>query len=270
MLCQWQKVLTKRIIMKSNINNLVAELKKFEYSKNDDKIGYEQHSYNGFLGMEGSEAYYNHLEELYSKYFDNIRENVENLLFNDKCSLLVYLNDKIILFDSIKSDYELKNYMDWDSYIISCEKHYSENIKNNPGARNEYQTAKFFKEMSGTQLYFIEKAIDELQQLYSNYNNENNIIEIPEKNLSIKSNSLSEYVDDYFLRYSDCDTLTNKDLEFIFGKTRPTIDKWKENGKFIEISENGKRPILYSKEVVKNNIKNGILPHRLTDIERKL
>ncbi|NDV78760.1 hypothetical protein [Dysgonomonas sp. 511] len=251
--------------------NLVTELKRVEFSTSDDKISFEQHSYNGFLGIQGSEAYYNHLENLYNEYVDNIRENVDNLLFNDRCSLLAYLNDKIILFDNVKLDYELKNYMDWNSYIISCEKHYKENIKNNLGAKNEYQTAKFFKEMTDVQMSFIEKAIKEMNDLYNNYNDGGGktTVEKPKESLSTQNKSLSEYVDDYFSRYSDGDTLTNKDLAYIFDISRPTIDEWKEQGKFIEISEMGKRPILYSKEDVKNNIKNGILTDRLTDINKR-
>lgn len=249
--------------------NLVSELMRVEYSDSNDKVGYEDHFYNGFLGIQGSEAYYNHLDRLYNDYFEKLRENVDSLLFGDKSSILIYLNDKIILFNSVKSNYNEKNYMDWGAYILSCEKHYSENIRSNQGAKNEYNIAKFFKEMSGTQLYFIEKGINDLQQLFNNYNTETNITDIPKKNSPAKNNSLSEYINDYFSRYSDSDTLTNKDLVFIFDITRPTIDEWKTLGKFTEISENGKRPILYSKEDVKNNIKNGVLPHRLTDIEKK-
>lgn len=265
---QWLKTLIKARKMKNK--NLVTELKRVEFSTSDDKISFEQHSYNGFLGIQGSEAYYNHLENLYNEYFDNIREKVENLLFNDKCSLLAYLNDKIKIFDNIKLEYKLKNYMDWNSYIISCEKHYKENIKNNSGAKNEYQTAKFFKEMTDVQISFIEKAIKEINDLYNNYNDGDGktTVEKPKENLSPQNKSLSEYVDDYFSRYSDGDTLTNKDLAYIFHITRPTIDAWKVQGKFTQIYKEGERRILYSKGDVKNNIKNGILPQRLTDIKK--
>lgn len=249
--------------------NLVSELMRVEYSDSNDKVGYEDHSYNGFLGIQGCEAYYNHLDRLYNGYFEKLRENVDSLLFCDKSSILIYLNDKIMLFNSVKSNYNEKHYMDWGAYILSCEKHYSANIRSNQGAKNEYNIAKFFKEMAGTQLYFIEKGINDLQQLFNNYNTENNIVDTPKKNLFTKSNSISEYVDDYFSRYSEKDRLENKDLAFIFDITRPTIDEWKSQGKFTEISEKGKRPILYSKEDVKNSIKNGVLPHRLTDIERR-
>ncbi len=248
--------------------NLVSELMRVEYSDSNDKVGYENHSYNGFLGMQGCEAYYNHLDKLYNDYFEKLRENIETLLFSDKGSILVYLNDKIMLFNSLQSNYNEKNYMDWAAYILSCEKYYSESIRSNQGAKNEYNTAKFFKEMSSTQSYFIEKGINDLQLLLDNYNTEKQIVDISNKDVFVKNNSLSKYVDNYFSRYSDSDTLTNKDLEFIFNITRPTIDKWKVQGKFIQISEEGKRPILYSKEDVKNKIKNGVLTHRLTDINK--
>lgn len=77
MLYQWLKTLIKTRKMK-NVN-LVSELMRVEYSDSNDKVGYEDHSYNGFLGIQGSEAYYNHLDRLYNDYFEKLRENVDSL-----------------------------------------------------------------------------------------------------------------------------------------------------------------------------------------------
>lgn len=249
-------------------NNLELELRKVEFSVPNDKIPFEQHSYNGILGSEGVDVYYRLLDDLYVSYFAELRLNIDSIITNQNNQLNNFLNSKILLFNDIRDDYFLKNYLDYNSLISG----YEQDIKvgnSNPNLKNEYDTIKFYAEMSSIQLSFIKKSINNLQQLYNNYNTEDNTANAPKKNLSTKSNSLSEYVDAYFSKYSDSDTLNNKDLEFIFDITRPTIDEWKSQGKFIEISKKGKRPILYSKEDVKNNIKNGVLPHRLTDIERK-
>lgn len=266
MLFQWLKALIKTRKMKNN--NLELELRKVEFSAPNDKISFEEHTYNSIFGSQGVDVYYKHLDDLYMSYFSELRSNIDSLITNQNNQLNNFINSKILLFNNIRDDYFLKNYLDYNSLIGN----YERDIKagnNNPNLKNEYNTVKFYAEMSSIQLSFIEKAIDELQQLHNNYNAENNITDVSKKNISTKNNSLSEYVDGYFLRYSVDDTLTNKDLEFIFDITRPTIDEWKTQGKFIEISEKGKRPILYFKEDVKNSIKNGVLPHRLTDIAKK-
>lgn len=262
MLCQWLRILIKGKLMKNN--SLELELRKVEFSTPNDKTPFEQHSYNGVLGSQGVDVYYKHLDDLYTCYFVELRSNIDTFIANQNNQLNNFINSKVLLFNGIRDDYFLKNYLDYNSLIDG----YEQDIKagnNNSNLKNEYSTVKFYAEMSSIQLSFIEKAIDGLQQLFNNYNVEKKTTDIPKK----KSNSLSEYLDDYFSRYSNDDTLTNKDLEFIFDITRPTIDEWKAQGKFTEISEKGKRPILYSKDDVKNSIKNGVLPHRLTDIERK-
>lgn len=264
MLCRWLKTLIKTSEMENN--RLELELRRVEFSVPNDKMVFEKHSYNGVLGSQGVDVYYKYLDDLYTSYFIELRSNIDNLVTNQNSQLNNFINSKLLLFNDIKDDFSLKNYLDYNSLISN----YEQEIKvgnNNPNLKNEYYTVKFYAEMSSIQLSFIEKAIDELQQLYNNYNQQNDIVDTSTKNLSTINNSVSEYIDDYFSRYSEKDTLENKDLAFIFNITRPTIDEWKEQGKFIEISDKGKRPILYSKEDVKNSIKNGILPQRLVDIK---
>lgn len=248
-------------------NNLELELRRVEFSTPNDKVSFERHSYNGVWGSQGVDVYYKLLDDLYISYFSELRLNIDNLISNQNNRLNEFINSKILLFNDIRDDYFLKNYLDYNSLING----YEQDIKrgnNNPNLKNEYSTIKFYAEMSFTQLSFIEKAIDELEKTYTIYNSEKEPAKT-KASTSVRDWSISEYVDNYFATYSDNDTLTNYDLERIFGKTRPTINEWKSQGRFIEVSEKGKRPILYSKEDVKNNIKSGVLPHRLTDIELK-
>lgn len=74
------------------------------------------------------------------------------------------------------------------------------------------------------------------------------------------------YVDDYFNQYTDKDILTNKDLETIFNINRVTIINWRKKGKLEKVSDDDKRPILYSKADIVNKVKDGVLPKRLNSI----
>lgn len=265
MLYQWLRTSIKTRKMKNN--NLELELRKVEFSVPNDKIPFEQHSYNGILGSEGVDVYYRLLDNLYVSYFAELRLNIDSIITNQNNQLNNFLNSKILLFNDIRDDYFLKNYLDYNSLISG----YEQDIKagnNNPNLKNEYDTVKFFAEMSSMQLSFIEKAIDELEKIYKIYNSENEPIKTKTP-INIRDWSIPEYVDNYFVVYSDKDTLTNYDLERIFGKTRMTINNWKNEGRLTQVSEENKRPILYSKDDVKNSIKNGVLPHRLTDIKNK-
>lgn len=248
-------------------NRLELELRRVEFSAPNDKISFEEHTYNSILGSQGVDVYYKHLDDLYTSYFIELRSNIDNLITNKNSQLNNFINSKILLFNEIRDDYFLKNYLDYNSLING----YQQDIErgnNNPNLKNEYNTVKFYAEMSSIQLSFIEKAINEVEKIYNIYNSEKEPVKtkVP---TSVRDWSISEYVDNYFAVYSDKDTLTNYDLERIFGRTRMTINNWKNEGRLTQISEEGKRPILYSKEDVKNSIKNGVLTHRLTDIEKK-
>ena len=248
-------------------NRLELELRRVEFSTPNDKISFEEHTYNSILGSQGVDVYYKHLDDLYTSYFIELRSNIDSFITNQNNQLNNFINSKILLFNDIRDDYFLKNYLDYNSLING----YEQDIKagnNNLNLKNEYNTVEFYAEMSSIQLSFIEKAIDELEKIYKIYNPENEPIKIKTPT-SIKDWSIPEYVENYFAVYSDKDTLTNYDLERIFGKTRMTINNWKNEGRLTQVSEKNKRPILYSKEDVKNSIKNGVLPHRLTDIERR-
>ena len=224
-------------------NNLEIELKRVERSASDDKISYEKHSYNGFLGIQDYEAYHNHLDSLYYGYFGKLRDNIDNLLINSRDNLLRYLQDKITLFNTIKSDFEIKNLIDfWNNYIKSSEKYHSEAIKNNIGAKNEYNTAKFFKRMEETQLYFIEKGIDELNQIYNIYNPNSESQKITQEQIDKEtwSNTLSEYGE----------IINTFDLAKIFKRDEATIRRWVKKGAITPIDKN-KRPMQFIKDEIK-------------------
>lgn len=222
--------------------NLETELYRVEFSNSNDKIGYEEHSYNGFYGAQDDETYYNHLDKLYIDYFNNVRANIESLLINNRTDLLRYLQDKIILFDSIKANFKEKSYMDWDSYIYSSEKYYSDAIKTNIGAKNEYNTAKFFKRMSDTQLLFIEKCITELNQIYNIYDPNSSSQKITQEQIEKDTwdNTLSEYGD----------IVNTFDLAKIFDKDETTIRRWAREGVLTPIDKK-KRPMQFKKDDIK-------------------
>ena len=254
-------------------NNLEFELRKFEMSQWDDKKNYEKHTYNGFLGIEGYDAFHRYLDELYHNYFSDLRIKIDNLIMSNNNNLILkYLEDKKNIFNTIKDDFELKSNLDyWNNYIVRCETVDAQILERSHGARNEYTTVKFFREMINTQLYFIEKGIDELKLLHETYGdgetnpNKQNTTQKPLQQNSIKEKF--HYVDEYFNQYTDKDILINKDIEYIFDIDRATVINWRKKGKLVQISEDNKRPILYSKSDIIDRIKDGVLPHRLTSIK---
>lgn len=224
-------------------NNLELELKRIEYSDSNDKISFEHHSYNRFSGLEDCEVYNKHLDRIYNDYFAHLRINTDNLLINNRADLLKYLQDKTTLFNSIKLSFETKNLLTfWDNYIKSCEKYFTNNIQNNVGAKNEYYTAQFFKRMSETQLHYIEKAIDELNQIYNIYNPNSEPQKISQEQIDkeIWDNTLSEYGD----------ILNTFDLAKIFNKDEATIRRWARQGIVTPIDKQ-KRPMQFIKDEIK-------------------
>lgn len=222
--------------------NLETELRRVEFSNPNDKVGYEQHSYNSFYGSQDDEAYYNHLDQLYNDYFSNLRTNIENLLINSRENLLRYLRDKIVLFNSIKDNFIEKNYMDWGSYTANSEIYYSDAIKTNLGARNEYNTAKFFKRMSDTQLRFIEKSITELNKIHEIYNPNSEPQKITTEQIEKDTwvNTLAEYGD----------IVDTFDLAKIFDREETTIRRWVREGVITPIDKQ-KRPMQFKKDDIK-------------------
>lgn len=249
------------------INSIEFELRRFELSQSNDKINYEKHSYNGFLGIEGRDAYFKYLEGLYNNYFVDLRMKIDNLIINNNNDLLLkFLKDRINLFNDIKNDFELKSTPDfWNSYIIRCQTVDAPILQRSQAARNEYGTVKFFIEMIGTQFYFIEKAINDLNLLHNTYD------EVKEKsnrqNTSQKlQQNRASHIDEYFEKHFANKDITNKEIALMFDITRPTIQEWREQGKIIMISEQGKRPIIYSKEKLIEDLKDGTIKDRLKNI----
>lgn len=224
------------------MNNLETELRRIEFSNPDDRIGYEKHSYNGFKGIHGSESYCIHLDKFYSDYLSQLNENIETLLINDRDSLLKFLSHKITLFANIKADFETKNYINWNDHLRSQEKYFSDALKNNSHAKNEYETVRFFKEMTDTQLYFINKIIDELQQTYNSYNPNSEPQKISHEQIDKETwaNTLSDYRD----------ILNTFDLAKIFKNDATTIRRWVKEGVLTPIDRN-KRPMQFKKDDIK-------------------
>lgn len=224
------------------MNNLETELRKVEFSTPNDNISYEQHSYNGFTGMQGSESYYIYLDKLYNEYASTLNLNIVNLLTNNKNNLLNYLSDKTSLFNTIKVDFKDKNYMDWDSYLKSRETYDKNTLKSNTNAKNEYNTVKFFKEITDIQLYFINKIIGELQRIYNSYNPNAEPQRVSPDQIEKETwdNTLSNYGD----------IINTFDLAKIFGRAETTITRWVREGVITPIDKK-KRPMQFKKDDIK-------------------
>jgi hypothetical protein len=127
------------------------------------------------------------------------------------------------------------------------------------GIKNDCGTLKFFKEMSGTQFFFIEKGIEELTKIYATYNAPSRQSRIPQPEQQVKKS----HIDDYFEKHFTDKEITNGDIAKMFGITRPTIQEWREKGKLIQISADKKRPIIYDKEKLIEYLKDGIIKDKL-------
>ena len=258
-------------------NNLELELRRYEPSAWNDKITYEKHYYNGFSGMEGEEAYQRYLQGIYNVYFIELRKDIDTLaLSNSIDTLLKFLQTKIDLFKDIndKEGNESTRWVDYESFknqIIRDETVDRDIVQRIEGAKNDYNTMKFFVRMIGTQLYFIEKGIDELNKIYVNYSPSTHINDIPQSEPKPKAQPKPQpnqnFIDEYFEKHFANKDITNKEIMLMFDITRPTIQDWREKGKLIQISDEGERPIKYSKEKLIENLKDGIIKDRLVNIQ---
>ena len=252
--------------MKSN--NLELALRRFEISPQDDSVSYDGHYCNGFSGAESSEAYYLHLERLYNDYFIEFRSNVESRIFQDKNITLQIIQSQITLFTEIKGEFELKSTLDcW----ISNRERFNRDMQQNSNEyvlwrkfKNQRDTVDFFIEMINTQSHFIDKAIDEIQQIYDRFVADATPTTPP---TTLKSQHPRNDVDEYFEKHFANKEITNKEIELMFGIRRPTIQSWREvQGKLIQTSDEGKRPITYDKQKLIEYIKDGVIKERLKNI----
>lgn len=242
-------------------NKFERELTRIEFSEPTDNKTYLEHSYNGFTGEEGSDAFFEYLDELYNSYRLQLSEETNTMNSKD---LKTSLNKRIKEFEATQEQFEERNHLRFEPMLELYEDE-MRNGNDNDSLKEEYLIVKFYSQMKNTQQYFITKTIEHLEKLLPTTISTESTIEIQIQEEAPQDISFNDYIDDYFEKYNDKETLTNADLKRIFNISRPTIDKWKALGKFIEISKKGTRPTLYSKEDVKRNIKSGILPSRLTD-----
>jgi len=233
----------QKVINEKTNNNLELALRCYEPSPWNDKITYEKHYYNGFSGLEGIEAYQSYLEGLYVNYFMSLREQIDKVLFIDIDVLLKFLKTKIDLFNEINDidcNYCLRqvDYKCFESMIERDEKAVSLSI----GAINDYGTMIFFRQMIGVQLYFIERAINELTRIYITYNPLPQSMIITERDIDKDTwdNTLKE----------ENDIIDTFDLARIFNRKEPTIRRWIREGVLNPIDRN-RRPQQFRKNDVK-------------------
>jgi len=232
-----------------NSNNLELELRRYELSAWNDKITYEKHYYNGFSGIEGEEAYQRYLQGVYDTYFIELRQKIDSLALSNIDTLLRFLQTKIDLFNEIyDKEYNNSNrwndYQSFESMIIRDETVDKQLVQNSQGAKNDYHTMKFFVRMIGTQLYFIDKAINELTQIYNTYCPEPQPQKMTENDIDkeVWNNTLKD----------EKDILDTFDLARIFNKKESTIRRWAREGVLNPIDKT-KRPQQFRKEDVKKD-----------------
>ncbi|MDR0423004.1 MAG: hypothetical protein LBH46_00250 [Rickettsiales bacterium] len=228
-------------------NNLELELRRYEPSTRNDKITYEKHYYNGFSGLEGEEAYQRYLQGLYDTYFIELRQKIDMLALSNIDTLLKFLQTKIDLFNDIH-DKEYNNSTRWTDYkcfesmIIRDETVDKQLVQNSQGAKNDYHTMKFFVRMIGTQLYFIDKAVNELTQIYNTYSPQPQPKQLTREAIEKETweSTLSEYGD----------LINTFEVAKIFDKDEATIRRWKREGKITPIDETA-RPMQFMKDEIK-------------------
>jgi hypothetical protein len=228
-------------------NNLETALRRYELSPWNDKVTYEKHYYNGFSGLEGVEAYQSYLEGLYVKYFVELREQTDKLVLINIDTMLKFLKTKIDMFNEINDtdcNYCIR-WIDYNSFQDLIERNNTadrEILEHSQGAVNENGVMKFFRQMTGVQLYFIERAISELTQIYNTYNPQ----PLPK---AITEKEMDKEVWDNTLK-GEKDILDTSDLARIFNKKNSTIRRWAREGIFNPI-DRYKRPQQFRKDEIK-------------------
>ncbi|MDO9629012.1 MAG: hypothetical protein Q7I99_03840 [Acholeplasmataceae bacterium] len=228
-------------------NNFELELRRYELSDLEDKISYEENCYNGFLGYQGVDAYQQYLQGLYDNYFCELREKIDTLAITNTDVLLRFLQTKLDLFNDIydKENKHNTRWVDFDFFkdLIKRDESVDKSlVENSQGAKNQYKTLKFFAGMISVQFLFIEKAINELTQIFNTYSPN-------PKPISITKNDIEKEKWDNTLK-DEKDILNTNDLARIFGKDPRTINRWVKEG-VLETIDNNKRPHQFKKDDVK-------------------
>lgn len=225
-------------------NNFELELICYKPSDLNDKI-----NYNGFLSLEGEEAYHVYLQGLFDNYFCELRVKIDTLAETNTDTLLKFLQTKIDLFNDINDKENINNtrWIDYEFFKDSINRDKTVDrsiVEKSQGAKNQYKTLNFFVGMMNVQFFFIEKAINELTQIYNIYSPKPKPILITEKDIEkeIWENTLKD----------EKDVLDTKDLARIFSKDTRTINRWVKEGVFSPIDTN-KRPHQFNKIDVKSH-----------------
>jgi Fe-S cluster biosynthesis and repair protein YggX len=180
-----------------------------------------------------------------------LRGKIENFVIEKNPLLLNFIQSKITQFNSIKEDFTLKNYLDYDALI------HSNNLEMNGGnnnvlLKNETNNFIFYRKVTNTQAYYIEKAINELNDLYKAYSP---IKEEKPKEKDLEIITEEEIDKDAWenLLKGYSDILTTKDLADYFKKETRTINEWTKKGYLTPIDRH-KHPMSFTKDEVKKYI----------------
>ncbi len=231
-------------------NKLFIELRRFELSPTDVNVNAEKHSYNGFTGLEGEEAYSQFLRKCFSDFFDKLSDKIANEVVFHKEEVLQYLNMLLLNIHSI-NDEVLQQVLGcgFDGCIDGMQNDIKAGNKN-ICLRNELSCLIFFRNMSQIQLGYIEQTKEKLLALINNFSHRI----VPEKKNKEceRDESHDEYME-LLVEYGDL--LTIADLCEIFEISRVTVNNWEREGKIKRTDVNG-RPRYLKSEIKRILIQN--------------
>ncbi len=146
-------------------NNLEIALREFKIlvEVNDKKMII---TYNNYKIDEMLE-YKQYILGLYNDYFVDLRAKLETLMLNNPTLLLNFVESKITLFNDIKDTKGINNNR-WRMYLTAKKKLENEKILDNLKSMSE-SIPVLLEKMIKVQLYYINKAINELTNLHSIY-----------------------------------------------------------------------------------------------------
>ena len=207
-------------------DDLLFELRRFDV----EDFGYNDIPFEDIFNE--SDAYMRYFSRLFNGYFSELYNKIE--VEND----FSLINTKIKLFNHIKTELSEKK-----QFLFDLEK------KNQ--TVEDRMTYICVNKAYNKQHDHINNALNKLEIMSANYNSSIKKSNAPQPKLQENKH----YIDEYFEKHFDNKDITNKEIMLMFGITRPTVQAWREEGKLIQISEDGKRPIYTIRKNLLNILK---------------
>jgi len=219
-------------------DDLLFELRRFDV----EDFGYNDMPFEDIFNE--SDVYLGYFTRLFNGYFSELYNKIE--VEND----FALINTKIKLFNHIKTELSEKK-----QFLFDLEK------KNQ--TVEDRMTYICVNKAYNKQHDYINDALSKLEMMSANYNSSIKKSNAPQP----KPQENKHHIDEYFEKHFANKDITSKEIELMFGITRPTVQDWREKGKLIQISEDGKRPIKYDKAKLIEYLKDEIIKDRLVNIQ---